>query len=133
MHQKEKQLKRRILMYQKIYRRNPHLWDIDEYEPAHYYPYTALQLKRNPQLVVPIAAQERCSWTDKTVAVVPRPYEGSDFQVTWDFFHRCYKKMNEVEMEMPEMQALMRKLKTLPRSEEGIHAFKRDSDFGEVR
>ena len=125
-HKKQKHLTHRIGLYEKIYRRNPHLWDIDEYEPAHYYPYTALQLKRNPHLVISLRSG-KMFMVNPLSQNAPTPEEVSDFQITWDFFYRCRKQMSKVEVEIPEVQAAMRKLK------ESIHAFKRDSDFREER
>lgn len=103
-------LKRRIRLYQKIYRRNPHLWDITEYDPAHCYPDEAFELRRNPNLVVSFKAGMDLRWKRPTYeAIEPRPHEASDIQIVWDFFRRCVQRMQQVQAEYPEFQAIVEK------------------------
>lgn len=109
---KNKNIKRQIRLYRKIYRRNPHLWDISEYNPAHYYPYEAFELRRNPNLIVSFKFGIDLRWKCVThESIEPKPHEAEDIQIVWDFFRRCVYRMNEVQAERPEFQAIVRQYK----------------------
>ena len=102
-------LKRRIRLYRKIYRRNPHLWDISEYEPARLFAYEALELRRNPNLIVSFKVGIDLRWKRSTYeAIEPKPHEIEDIQIVWDFLRRCVYRMNKVQAECPEFQRLYR-------------------------
>ena len=107
-------LKQRIRLYRKIYRRNPHLWDITEYDPARYYPYEVLELRRNPNLIVSFHVEKDFRWkcTPHT-PTEPKPHEATDIQIVWDFLKRCVDRMNQVQAECPEFQAIVHKCKEL--------------------
>ena len=101
-------LNHRIRLYRKIYRRNPHLWDIAEYAPAHYYPYEAFELRRNPNLVVSFKNGLDLRWKRTTYETIePKRHEAADIQIVWDFFRRCVQKIQQVQAECPEFQAIV--------------------------
>ena len=108
-------LKRRIRLYRKIYRRNPHLWDISEYNSAHYYPYEALELRRNPKLIVSFKLGIDLRWKRATYETIEsKSHEVEDIQIVWDFFRRCIRRMHQVQAERSEFQAILQQFKILP-------------------
>lgn len=108
-------LKRRIRLYRKIYRRNPHLWDVTEYNPARYYPYEAFELRRNPNLIVSFKVDMDLRWKRTTYEPIePKPHEVEDIQIVWDFFRRCVHRMYQVQAECPEFQAIVQRYNELP-------------------
>ena len=110
-------LNRRVRLYRKIYRRNPHLWDISEYDPAHYYPYEAFELRRNPNLIVSFKKGIDWRWKRATYETIePKPHETEDILIVWDFLRRCVHRMYQVQSESPEFQAIVEKTKALSKS-----------------
>ena len=103
-------LNHRIRLYRKICKRNPHLWDISEYDPAHCYPHEAFELRRNPNLVVSFKSGLDLRWKRTTYETIePRLHEAADIQIVWDFFRRCVQKMQQIQAECPEFQAIVEK------------------------
>ena len=93
-------LKRRIRLYRKIYRRNPHLWDITEYNPAYYYPYEAFELRSNPNLIV--SYKVGIDLRRRYEPIEFKPHEAEDIHIVWDFFRRCVHRMNQVQAELSD-------------------------------
>lgn len=112
-------LKHRIKLYKKIYKRNPHLWDKNEYDIAKNWPYEALELKRNPKLLVFLkdyrVVEEKIFYRHVFDPIENIKNEKEDMQIVWDFYGRCLRKVNQVKFEWhdPEkLKELMRIIKS---------------------